>query len=106
MGDEYSRPCRRRCCSFLFSFLLLLLLLLIRMKKRIRTTAATMKSIMNRWCIERVCELLGSEASRRHYLDIFLMYEITKVCLFSDILNTAKNEIELDVGKVRSGQVR
>lgn len=64
MGDEYSRPCRRRCCSFLFSFLLL-----------IRTTAATMKSIMNRWCIERVCELLGSEASRRHYLDIFLMYE-------------------------------
>lgn len=56
-------------------FLLLLLLLLIRMKKRIRTTAATMKSIMNRWCIERVCELLGSEASRRHYLDIFLMYE-------------------------------
>lgn len=85
MGDEYSRPCRRRCCSFLFSFLLLLLLLLIRMKKRIRTTAATMKSIMNRWCIERVCELLGSEASRRHYLEIFLMYEITKVCLFSDI---------------------
>lgn len=56
-----------------FSFLLLLLL--IRMKKKIRTTAATMKSIMNRWCIERVCELLGSEASRRHYLDIFLMYE-------------------------------
>lgn len=56
-------------------FLLLLLLLLIRMKKKIRTTAATMKSIMNRWCIERVCELLGSEASRRHYLDIFLMYE-------------------------------
>lgn len=76
MGDNYSRPCRRRCCSFLFSFLLLLLLLLIRMKKKkIRTTAATMKSIMNRWCIERVCELLGSEASRRHYLDIFLMYE-------------------------------
>lgn len=78
MGDEYSRP-GRRCCSFLFSFLLLLLplllLLLIRMKKKIRTTAATMKSIMNRWCIERVCELLGSEASRRHYLDIFLMYE-------------------------------
>lgn len=76
------------------------------MKKRIRTTAATMKSIMNRWCIERVCELLGSEASRRHYLDIFLMYEITKVCLFSDISNTAKNEIEMDVGKVNSGQVR
>lgn len=74
MVDEYSRPGRRCCCSFLFSFLLLLLLL-IRMKKRIRTTAATMKSIMNRWCIERVCELLGSEASRRHYLDIFLMYE-------------------------------
>lgn len=76
MGDEYSRPGRRRC-SFPFSFLLflLLLLLLIRMKKKIRTTAATMKSIMNRWCIERVCELLGSEASRRHYLDIFLMYE-------------------------------
>lgn len=80
MGDEYSRP-GRRCCSFPFSFLLflllllLLLLLLIRMKKKIRTTAATMKSIMNRWCIERVCELLGSEASRRHYLDIFLMYE-------------------------------
>lgn len=90
MGDEYSRPCRRRCCSFLFSFLLLLLLLLIRMKKKIRTTAATIKSIMNRWCIERVCELLGSEASRRHYLDIFLMYEITKVCLFSDISHTAK----------------
>lgn len=79
MGDEYSRPGRRRCCSFLFSFLLLLLLLLlllIRMKKKkIRTTAATMKSTMNRWCIERVCELLGSEASRRHYLEIFLMYE-------------------------------
>lgn len=106
MGDEYSRPCRRRCCSFLFSFLLLLLLLLIRMKKKIRTTAATMKSIMNRWCIERVCELLGSEASRRHYLDIFLMYEITKVCLFSDISNTAKNEIEMDMGQVKSGQVR
>lgn len=106
MGDEYSRPCRRRCCSFLFSFLLLLLLLLIRMKKKIRTTAATMKSIMNRWCIERVCELLGSEASRRHYLDIFLMYEITKVCLFSDISNTAKNEMEMDMGKVKSGQVR
>lgn len=105
MGDEYSRPCRRCCCSFLFSFLLLLLLLLIRMKKRIRTTAATMKSIMNRRCIERVCELLGSEASRRHYLEIFLMYEITKVCLFSDISNTAKNEIEMDMGKVRSGQV-
>lgn len=104
MGDEYSRPCRRRCCSFLFSFLLLLLLLLIRMKKKIRTTAATMKSIMNRWCIERVCELLGSEASRRHYLDIFLMYEITKVCLFSDISHTAKNEI--DMGQVRSGKVR
>lgn len=105
MGDEYSRCCRRRC-SFLFSFLLLLLLLLIRMKKKIRTTAATMKSIMNRWCIERVCELLGSEVSRRHYLDIFLMYEITKVCLFSDILNTAKNEIKMDMGKVRSGQAR
>lgn len=108
MGDEYSQPCRRRCCSFLFSFLLLLLLLLIRMKKKIRTTAATMKSIMNRWCIERVCELLGSEASRRHYLDIFLMYEITKICVFSDISNTAKNEIEMDmdIGQVRSGQVR
>lgn len=102
MGDEYSRPCRR-CCSFLFSFSLLLLLF-IRMKKKIRTTAATMKSIMNRWCIERVCELLGSEASRRHYLDIFLMYEITKVCLFSDISHTAKNE--MDMGQVRSGQVR
>lgn len=88
MGDEYSRPCRRCCCSFLFSFLLLLLLLLIRMKKKIRTTAATMKSTMNRWCIERMCELLGSEASRRHYLDIFLMYEITKVCLFSDTYQT------------------
>lgn len=77
MGDEYSRPCRCCCCSFPFSFLLflLLLLLLIRMKKKIRTTAATMKSIMNRWCIERVCELLGSEASRRQYLEIFLMYE-------------------------------
>lgn len=107
MGDNYSRPCRRRFCSFLFSFLLLLLLL-IRMKKKIRTTAATMKSIMNRWCIERVCELLGSEASRRHYLDIFLMYEITKICVFSDISNTAKNEIEMDmdIGQVRSGQVR
>lgn len=74
------------------------------MKKKIRTTAATMKSIMNRWCIERVCELLGSEASRRHYLDIFLMYEITKVCLFSDISHTAKNE--MDMGQVRSGKVR
>lgn len=104
MGDEYSRPCRRRRCSFLFSFLLLLLLLLIRLKKKLRTTAATMKSIMNRWCIERVCELLGSEASRRHYLDIFLMYEINKVCLFSDISHTAKNE--MDMGQVRSGQVR
>lgn len=100
MGDEYSRPCRRRrCCSFLFSFLLLLLLLLIRMKKKIRTTAATMKIIMNRWCIERVCELLGSEASRRHYLDISLMYEINKVSLFSDISHTAKNE--MDMGQVR-----
>lgn len=106
MGDEYSRPCCRCCCSFLFSFLLLLLLLLIRMKKRIRTTAATMKSIMNRWCIERVCELLGSEASRRQYLDIFLMYELTKVCRFSDTSNTAKNEIEMDMGKFNSGQVR
>lgn len=57
-------------CFISFSFSL------IRMKKKkIRTTAATMKSIMNRWCIERVCEHLGSEASRRHYLDIFLMYE-------------------------------
>lgn len=103
MGDEYSRPCRRRCCSFLFSFSLLLLLL-IQMKKKIRTTAATMKSIMNRWCIERVCELLGSEASRRHYLHKFLMYEINKVCLFSDMSNTAKNE--MDMGQVRSGKVR
>lgn len=32
--------------------------------------------------------------------------KITKVCLFSDISNTAKNEIEMDMGKVRSGQVR
>lgn len=106
MVDEYSRPGRRCCCSFLFSFLLLLLLL-IRMKKRIRTTAATMKSIMNRWCIERVCELLGSEASRRHYLDIFLMYENHQsLSVLRHISNTAKNEIEMDMGKVRSGQVR
>lgn len=105
MGDEYSRPCRRRCCYFLFSFLLLLLLF-IRMKKKLRTTAATMKSIMNRWCIERVCELLGSEASRRHYLDIFLMYEITKVCLFSDIRYHTPQKNEMDMGQVRSGKVR
>lgn len=106
MVDEYSRPGRRCCCSFLFSFLLLLLLL-IRMKKRIRTTAATMKSIMNRWCIERVCELLGSEASRRHYLDIFLMYENHQsLSVLRHISNTAKNEIEMDMGKVRSDKVR